>query len=129
MSPAILKELKYLFLVQLFVFLIFGVFFTFFVEQYTELFSWPDLDPTAGRFIGVIFLSFAFVEFLVYRESEWDNVEMFVILDLLICISGAIIQLIGTFVDETGWAGWLNFAILIVFFVLLLYFYIQQQKQ
>ncbi|MFX1281550.1 MAG: hypothetical protein ACFFA3_19530 [Promethearchaeota archaeon] len=129
MSPAILKELKYLFLVQLFVFLIFGVFFTFFIEQYTELFSWPDLDPTAGRFIGVMFLSFAFVEFLVYRESEWDNVEIFVILDLLICILGAIIQLIGTFVDETGWAGWFNFALLIIFFVLFLYFYIQQQKQ
>jgi hypothetical protein len=129
MSPAILKELKYLFLVQLFVFLIFGIFFTFFVEQYVDLFDWPNIDPTAGRFIGVIFLSFAFAEFLAYRESEWDNVELFVILDLLLCISGAIIQLIGTFVDETGLAGWFNFAIMMIFFVLFLYFYIQQQKQ
>ena len=129
MSPSILKKLKYLFLVQLAVFLIFGVIFTFFIHQYVDWFSWPDLDPTAGRFIGVIFLSFAFAEFLAYRESEWDNVDLFVILDILFCISGAMIQLIGTFVDETGWAGWFNFAIMLIFFVLFLYFYIQQQKQ
>jgi len=129
MSPAILKELKYTFLVQLVVFLIFGIIFTFFIEQYVEWFNWPNLDPTAGRYIGVIFLSFAFVEFLAYRETEWEQVEMFVVLDLLFCILGAMIQLIGTFVDETGWAGWFNFTIQIIFFLAFLYFYIQQQKQ
>ena len=129
MSPAILKELKYTFLVQLVIFLIFGIIFTFFIEQYVEWFNWPNLDPTAGRYIGVIFLSFAFVEFLAYRETEWEQVEMFVVLDLLFCILGAMIQLIGTFVDETGWAGWFNFTIQIIFFLAFLYLYIQQQKE
>ena len=57
MSPEILKGLKITLLVQLFIFVIFGIFFTFFIEYYVQLFAWPDLDPTAGRFIGVIFLS------------------------------------------------------------------------
>ena len=129
MSPEILKELKYTFLIQLVVFLIFGILFTFFIEQYVALFNWPDLDPTAGRFIGVLFLSFAFVEFLAFRESNWEKVELFVILDLLFCILGAFVQMVGVFVDGTGFAGWFNFTMLVIFFVAFLYFYTQQQKQ
>jgi hypothetical protein len=129
MSPEILKELKYTFLVQLVVFLIFGIFFTFFIEAYVALFNWPNLDPTAGRYIGIIFLSLAFVEFLAFRESDWEKVELFVILDLLFCILGAIVQMVGVFVDGTGFAGWFNFVIQIVFFVAFLYFYTQQQRK
>ncbi|MFX1390789.1 MAG: hypothetical protein ACFE9Z_12055 [Promethearchaeota archaeon] len=129
MSPEILKGLKITLLVEFCVFVLFGIFFTFFVEYYVSLFSWPNLDPTAGRFIGVIFLSFAFVTFLVYREKEWERIEYFIILDILICILGAIVQLVGIFIDGTGWAGGLNFAIEIVLFLAFLYFYIQQQKQ
>jgi hypothetical protein len=129
MSPEILKELKYTFLIQLVVFLIFGIFFTFFIDQYVALFSWPDKDPTAARYIGIIFFSFAFVEFLAFRESDWEKVELFVILDLLFCILGAIVQMVGVFVDGTGFAGWFNFAIHIIFFVAFLYFYTQQQRK
>ncbi|MFX1456028.1 MAG: hypothetical protein ACFFDB_11705 [Promethearchaeota archaeon] len=129
MSPEIMKELKYTFLAQLIVYLVFGIFFTFFVQQYVDLFSWPNYDPTAGRFIGVMFLSFAFVEFLAFRETDWEKVEMFVLLNMLISILGAIIQMVGVFVDGTGFAGWFNFAILIIFFVAFLYFYTQQQRQ
>ncbi|MFW9896005.1 MAG: hypothetical protein ACFFD7_09410 [Candidatus Thorarchaeota archaeon] len=129
MSPEIMKELKYTFLAQLIVYLVFGIFFTFFVQQYVDLFSWPNYDPTAGRFIGVMFLSFAFVEFLAFRETDWEKVEMFVLLNMLISILGAIVQMVGVFVDGTGFAGWFNFAILIIFFVAFLYFYTQQQRQ
>ncbi len=129
MSPDILKELKYTFLVQLIVFLIFGIFFTFFVEQYVAIFSWPNYDPTAGRYIGIIFLSLAFIEFLAFRETDWEKVELFVIFDMLFCILGAIVQMVGVFVDGTGFAGWFNFAIQIIFFVAFLYFYTQQQRQ
>lgn len=129
MSPEIMKELKYTFLAQLIVYLVFGIFFTFFVQQYVDLFSWPNYDPTAGRFIGVMFLSFAFVEFLAFRETDWEKVEMFVLLNMLISILGAIVQMVGVFVDGTGFAGWFNFVILIIFFVAFLYFYTQQQRQ
>ena len=129
MSPEILKELKYTFLIQLVVFLIFGIVFTFFIEQYVAIFSWPNYDPTAGRYIGIIFLSLAFIEFLAFRETDWEKVELFVIFDLLFCILGAIIQMVGVFVDGTGFAGWFNFAIQIIFFVAFLYFYTQQQRQ
>jgi len=129
MSPEILKELKYTFLIQLVVFLIFGILFTFFVDLYVALFNWPGLDPTARRYIGIVFLSFAFVEFLAFRESDWEKVELFVILDLLFCILGAFVQMVGVFVDGTGFAGWFNFALQIIFFVAFLYFYTQQQKQ
>ncbi|MFX1417362.1 MAG: hypothetical protein ACFE9N_00430 [Promethearchaeota archaeon] len=129
MSPEIIKGLKYTLLAQLVIFVIFGIFFTFFIDFYVQLFSWPNLDPTAGRFIGVIFLSFAFVLFLVYRESDFDKIELVIILDILIMILGAIVQLIGAFLDGTGWAGWFNFALQIAFFVGLLYFYILQVRQ
>ena len=129
MSPDILKELKYTFLVQLIIFLIFGVFFTFFIEQYVAIFSWPNYDPTAGRYIGIIFLSLAFIEFLAFRETDWEKVELFVIFDMLFCILGAFVQMVGVFVDGTGFAGWFNFTIQIIFFVAFLYFYTQQQKQ
>ena len=129
MSPEILKGLKITLLVQLNIFVVFGIFFTFLVDIYVDLFAWPALDRTAGRFIGIIFLSFAFVEFLAYRESDWEKIENFIILDILVCILGAIVQLVGVFTELTGWAGWFNFALLIVFFVGLLFFYIQQQKQ
>ena len=129
MSPEVLKGLKITLLVQLLIFVVFGIFFTFFIELYVELFSWPDLDRTAGRFIGVIFLSFAFVLFLVYRESDFEKIELIIILDILIMILGAIVQLVGVFLDLTGWAGWFNFALQIAFFVGLLYFYISQVRK
>ncbi len=129
MSPEVLKGLKITLLAQLVIFIIFGIFFTFFIEYYVQFFNWPNLDPTAGRFIGVIFLSFAFVIFLVYRESDFEKIEFVIILDILIMILGAIVQLIGVFLDQTEWAGWFNFALQIGFFVALLYFYIQQVRR
>jgi hypothetical protein len=129
MSQEILKSLKIVLLVEAVLFVVFGIFFTFFIEAYVELFMWPDLDPTAGRFIGVIFLSFAFVSVLVWREKEWERIELLVILNILITILGAITQIIGVFLDETGWAGWLNFAIMLAFFLLLLFYYILQIKK
>ncbi|MFW9971625.1 MAG: hypothetical protein ACFFDF_15625 [Candidatus Odinarchaeota archaeon] len=129
MSPEILKGLKITLLVELVIFVFFGIMFTFFVDYYVVWFSWPNLDPTAGRFIGVIFLSFAFVTFLVYREKDWEKIDYFIILNVLILILGAIVQLVGVFIDGTGWAGWLNFAIEIVLFLAFLYFYILQQRQ
>lgn len=129
MCPEILKGLKITLLVELAVFVLFGIMFTFFIEYYVEWFSWPNLDPTAGRFIGVIFLSFAFVTFLVYREKEWEKIEYFIILDILMLILGAFVQLVGFFLDGTGWAGIFNFALEIVLFLAFLYFYILQQRR
>ena len=76
----------------------------------------------------MIFLSFAFVLFLVYRESDFEKIELIIVLDILIMILGAIVQLIGVFLDFTGWAGWFNFALQMGFFVGLLFFYIQQVR-
>jgi hypothetical protein len=129
MSQEILKSLKIVLLVEAVLFVVFGIFFTFFIDAYVELFDWPEKDPTAGRFIGVIFLSFAFISVIVWREKEWERIELLVILNILIVILGAIIQIIGVFLDETGWAGWLNFAIMLTFFILLMFYYILQIKQ
>ncbi|MFW9949287.1 MAG: hypothetical protein ACFFKA_04070 [Candidatus Thorarchaeota archaeon] len=129
MSSEILKSLKIILLVQAAIFVLFGIFFTFFIEAYVLLFSWPHLDPTAGRFIGVIFISFAFVAVLVWREKEWARIELLVILDILMCILGAIIMIFGVFLDNTGWAGWFNFALMLAFFLLLLFSYISQIKK
>jgi hypothetical protein len=126
MASEILKSLKIVMLIQAGIFVLFGVFFTFFIEAYVILFQWPNLDPTAGRFIGVVFLSFAFVAILVWREKEWERIELLVILDILMCILGAIIMVIGVFIDGTGWAGWLNFALMLAFFIFLLFAYISQ---
>jgi hypothetical protein len=128
MSSDILKSLKIILLVQAAIFVLFGIFFTFFVEAYVQIFSWPNLDPTAGRFIGVVFLSFAFVAVLVWREKEWERIELIVVLDILMCILGAIVMIIGIFIDGTGWAGWLNFALMLAFFIFLLFSYISQIK-
>ena len=129
MSQEILKSLKIVLLVEAALFVVFGILFTFFVEEYVDLFDWPDLDPTAGRFIGVIFLSFAFIAVIVWREKEWERIELIVVLNILMVILGAIVMLIGVFVDETGWAGWLNFALMLTFFILLLFYYILQIKK
>ncbi|MFX0021333.1 MAG: hypothetical protein ACFE9S_03340 [Candidatus Hermodarchaeota archaeon] len=125
----ILRALKIVLLVELAVFVLFGIFFTFLVDIYIAWFNWPSGDPTSIRFVGVIYLSLAFVTFLVYREKEWRRIEYFIILNILIQILGAIVQIIGVFLDGTGWAGGLNFGIQIVFFLALLYFYIQQYRQ
>jgi hypothetical protein len=129
MSTEILRSLKITLLVELIIFVFFGIMFTFFIEYYVTWFSWPNLDPTAGRFIGVIFLSFAFVTFLVYREKDWEKIEYFIILDLLILILGTIVQLVGIFLDGTGWAGWLNVAIELILFLAFLYLYVLQQRE
>ena len=129
MSPEVLKSLKITLLVQLLIFVVFGFFYTFLVDYVQFIGGWPNLDHTASRFIGVIFLSFAFVLFLVYRESDFEKIELIIILDILIMILGAIVQLVGVFLDLTGWAGWFNFALQIAFFVGLLYFYISQVRK
>ncbi|MFX0032510.1 MAG: hypothetical protein ACFE8E_11755 [Candidatus Hodarchaeota archaeon] len=129
MPTEVLKGLKIVLILQLVTWLVFGIFFTFFVQTFADWIDWPIVDPTAGRYIGVIFLSLAFISFIAFREKDWEKIELFIILDVILCITGGIIQLLGVFLDNTGWAGWLFFAIQMVFFVLVLYFYIQQQKK
>ena len=76
MSPEVLKGLKFTLLIQLLIFVVFGFFYTFLVDYVLFIGGWPSLDHTASRFIGVIFLSFAFVLFLVYRESDFDKIDL-----------------------------------------------------
>ena len=124
----ITKELKYVILAHGIVVLIFGILFFFAIETYVDVFQWPYLDPIAGHYIGAFLLATGVINFLIFfKETEWDRIEIYVLLQILFLLLGMIAQIWGSVTDFT-FAGIFNTVIHAIFFVALTYFYIQMRK-
>jgi len=123
----ILKGLKYTFLVEALVLLLFGIFFVFFIDTYVVLFEWPYLDPIAGHYIGAFVLGVAVCDLLAFRETNWEKIELFVILHMIWLLIASVIFIWGLITDYT-WSVLFNAFLQWIFLIAFVFFYFKHKK-
>ena len=86
------KFLKYSFLIDGLVALVYGLWMLLIPKSHADLFTFP-YEEFADRYIGALFLGFAIGNLLAYRASSWENVEFVVYMNLTFLIIGLIVGL------------------------------------
>lgn len=131
MDKKISKGLKLTFLINFFVSLIFGVLLFFLVEEYM---GWFGISFTAPYYFGDLFggalLGFAIASFMAWKQTEWENVKITVIMEIAWLSLGAYIFfwwiILSPIVQPMDWIY------LILFFGFLatfIFFYIQHEHE
>ncbi|MFW9786525.1 MAG: hypothetical protein ACFFE2_14205 [Candidatus Thorarchaeota archaeon] len=124
MSGEIPSFAKYILLFGFIVSLIFGVWYFFSPESWSTITEWP-VETASGRVVGAILIVLAIGSLLAYRASSWKEVELFVIVLVAWNLFGAIGMVWNMLVLPLPIAGWFMTGLLVLFFVLNLYMYIQ----
>ena len=124
MSGEIPSFAKYVFLLGFIAATIFGVWTFLSPESFSTLTGWPD-EPTATRLVGSFLIVLAIAALLAYRASSWKDVELYVLTIILWMILGTISLVWSTLVVPLPIIGWALAGLLMLFFVLYLYVYMQ----
>ncbi|MFX1417538.1 MAG: hypothetical protein ACFE9N_01315 [Promethearchaeota archaeon] len=84
MAKEILKGLKWTFLVNFIVFVVFGALLFFLVEDYMAWFSIPFLAPIGyGGLFGGALLGYGSASFIAWQQTEWEKVKIVVIMQIV----------------------------------------------
>jgi len=84
MAKEILKGLKWTFLLNFIVFVVFGTLLFFLDEQYMAWFSIPYLPPTGyGILFGAALLGYASASFMAWQQTEWEKVKIVVLMEIV----------------------------------------------
>ena len=124
MSEEIPSFAKYIFLLGFITSIIFGVWAFISPESYSAITAWPD-EPAATRLVGSFLIMLAFAAILAYRATSWKDVELYVLMIILWILLGSISLVWSTLVVPLPIIGWALTGLLMMFFVLYLYVYMQ----
>ena len=124
MSGEIPSFAKYIFLLGFITSLIFGVWAFISPESYFAITGWPS-EPGATRLVGSFLIMLAFAAILAYRATSWKDVELYVLMIILWTLLGSIALVWSTLVVPLPVIGWALTGLLMLFFVLYLYVYMQ----
>ncbi len=111
---------KYVFLLHFIVALVFGAFWFLMPEYWNTLTGWPN-EVASGRVVGMASLVMAVGSLLAYQKATWEQVEIYVIMELVFNILGAIGMIWNMLVMTLPIVGWVLVGILALFSVLFLY--------
>jgi hypothetical protein len=114
---------KYIFLLHFIVALIFGAFWFLLPEYWSVVSGWP-VEYASGRMVGMASLVMAIGSFLAYRMTTWEQVEIYVFMELTFNILGAIGMLWNLFTVTLPVIAWAFVGLLVMFSVLFLYVFI-----
>jgi O-antigen/teichoic acid export membrane protein len=129
MSGEITKQAKYIFLLHFIVALVFGALWFFAPGYWNTLTGWPP-QIASGRIVGMATIMMAIGCFLAYRATSWQQVEIFVVMELIYNIVGAIGMLWSVIEDPTlPLVAWLLIGLLGLFALLFLYVYFTGKKK
>jgi hypothetical protein len=124
MSGEIPSFAKYVFLLGFITSIIFGVWAFISPESFSAITQWPD-EPAATRLVGSFLITLAIAALLAYRATSWKDVELYVLIIILWMILGTISLVWSTLVVPLPIIGWALAGLLMLFFVLYLYVYMQ----
>jgi hypothetical protein len=113
---------RYVFLLHFIVALVFGAFWFLLPEYWSTVSGWP-VEYAAGRMVGMAALVMAIGSFLAYRKTTWEDVEIYVMMELVFNILGAIGMLWNMMVITLPIIGWALIGLLALFSILFLYVY------
>ncbi|MFO7795797.1 MAG: hypothetical protein ACQERB_12675 [Promethearchaeati archaeon] len=127
-SKPISKILKYTFLISGTAALIFGFTFLFLTEIYLNLIGWIFYDPMVSRVLGAALIGLWVLQWLSFRESEWQNVKNVVIMMIVWHLVGGLACLISQFIFNLPIANWLHIIVLFLFlFAYILSYYVEKK--
>jgi hypothetical protein len=113
---------RYVFLLHFIVALVFGAFWFILPEYWNTLTGWP-LEIASGRIVGMATLMMAVGSFLAYTKTTWEHVEIYVIMELVFNILGAIGMLWNVVTVALPIIAWALIGLLALFAVLFLYIF------
>ena len=122
MSENISNLARYVFLLSFIAKLIFGLWYFLFPESWSALTGWPT-ETAAGRLLGAAILVLAVGAIMAYRASSWEQVELYVTMEIVWNILGTIGMLWNYATMTLPLAGWVNTGLLALFLLLYLYIY------
>ncbi|MFW9910142.1 MAG: hypothetical protein ACFFEF_16415 [Candidatus Thorarchaeota archaeon] len=122
MAGEIPKLAKYIFLLHFIVALVFGAFWFLMPEYWNSLTGWPD-EVASGRIVGMATLVMAVGSLLAYMKSTWEQVEIYVIMELVFNILGAVAMIWNALTITLPVVAWALVGLLALFSVLFLYVY------
>jgi Ca2+/Na+ antiporter len=120
MSGEISNIAKYVFLLHFIIALVFGAFWFLLPEYWSTITGWPT-EYASGRIVGMATLMMGIGSFFAYRKTAWDQVEIYVIMELVFNILGAIGMVWNMLVMTLPIVGWALAGLLGLFAVLFLY--------
>ncbi len=118
---------KYIFLLHFIVSLILGAFWFFLPEYWSSLLDWP-VEYAAGRIVGMATLMMAVGSIMAYRKTTWDQIEIYVVMELIFNILGAIGMIWNVVTIALPVVTWLIIGLLALFSVLFLYVFFTAKK-
>ncbi len=127
MSTKISSGLKTLFLVHFIAGLIFGLLDLLVPETFYGMMAWPIKDPALARLTGAAILGFAAGSWFCYKATNWDQVRIVVLTELVWPPLGALVTLWGLISGEFPVAAWINFVILAGFAIAFYVYYNQHE--
>ena len=122
------KAFRSMLLIHFIVCYIFGWVFLIAFDQYTNLIGWPYFDPITGRLLGATFVGIGSVSLYLYKYPKWSKVEVAVVLNLPWILISIIVNISGQIIYNLPLIHWMHTAILIIFFIAYLYFFITERK-
>lgn len=132
MAKEISKGLKLWFLISSIVGFIFTFIYLVVLEIYWTMIDWPYFDPIFGRILGITLLTISIISVLAYRETEWENVKIFVEFAIIWLISLIIVNIWSVFATSFSPTAlgsvWFDTTLLIVMAIVNIYFFLQHQK-
>ena len=127
MSGELSSLAKYIFLLAFLTQIIFGVWYFLAPESWSVLTGWP-IETGAGRVLGAAIMVLALGSLLAYRTKSWEQVELFVIMQILWNLLGIIAMLWAYATMTLPVATWLIVGLLALFLVLFIYVYYQEKQ-
>ena len=127
MSGELSSITKYIFLLTFIIQIIFGVWFFVSPESWVTLTGWPN-EVNSGRVLGAVIIALALGALLAYRATSWEQVELFVIMQLLYNLLGLVAMLWNYATVALPVAGWLIIGLLALFLVFYLFVYYKAKQ-
>ena len=127
MSGELSSLTKYIFLLTFLAQIIFGVLFFFSPETWIALTGWPN-EISTGRVLGAAIMVLALGALLAFRATSWEQVELFVIIQILWNILGLVAMLWNYFTMVLPVAVWLVIGLLALYLVFYLFVYYKAKQ-
>ena len=120
--------LKYTFFASGLAALLFGLTFLLMPEFYLALIGWTYYDPFVSRILGAALLGFCLLQWLSFRETEWEKVKNIVITMIFWHIVGGLASLLTQFVFNLPASNWLHTIVLFIFLIAYVYSYYVERR-
>ena len=122
------KFLKYAFLIDGLIALLYGLWMLLLPEQHMTMFGFP-LEEFADRFIGGMMLAFAVGNLLAFRASSWENVEFVIYMNMAFFIICEVVMLYAIAVALIPITGFVQIGLMSFLLILFLYAYYEAKMK